>query len=143
MRKSLLNIIDLAGSERRQTSTTTETGVYTLGQLSTSKKSALSKPKYNGKQAPQTVQHQAKPAPASIETEANFINKSLSTLGRIFTMLADRSANKKQAMPYRECKLTRILQDSLNYSSKTLVIVNVCSEFRSVRQSKESLNFAS
>ena len=58
-------------------------------------------------------------------------------------MLADRSSKNKQVLPYRECKLTRILQDSLNYQSKTVMIVNVCSEFRSIRQSKETLNFAS
>ena len=77
------------------------------------------------------------------ETEGTFINKSLSTLGRIFKMLADRSAGSRQALPYRECKLTRILQDSLNFQSKTVMIVNVCSEFRSIRQTKESLSFAS
>ena len=58
-------------------------------------------------------------------------------------MLADRSAKTKQSLPYRECKLTRILQDSLSYQSKTVMIVNVCSEYRSIRQTKETLNFAS
>ena len=57
-------------------------------------------------------------------------------------MLADRSAMSKQALPYRECKLTRMLQDSLNLNGKTVMIVNVCSEYKSIRQTKESLKFA-
>ena len=35
------------------------------------------------------------PVSVSTEQEGVFINKSLSTLGRIFTMLADRSAKTK------------------------------------------------
>lgn len=58
-------------------------------------------------------------------------------------MLADRKAKNKQNPPYRESKLTRILQDSLTYESKTLMIVNVCSGLENVSQTKESLNFAS
>ena len=42
-------------------------------------------------------------------------------------MIADRKAKVRQMPPYRESKLTRILQDSLSYETKTLMIVNVCS----------------
>ncbi|KAJ3453429.1 hypothetical protein MRS44_017676 [Fusarium solani] len=41
--------------------------------------------------------------------EAGLINKSLLTLGRVINALVDRS----QHIPYRESKLTRLLQDSL------------------------------
>ena len=41
--------------------------------------------------------------------EAGNINQSLLTLGRVISALVDRS----QHIPYRESKLTRILQDSL------------------------------
>jgi kinesin family protein C1 len=44
-----------------------------------------------------------------LQNEANFINKSLTTLGRIISMLADKKANKL-SIPYRESKLTMILQ---------------------------------
>jgi hypothetical protein len=38
-----------------------------------------------------------------VEKEATFINKSLTTLGRIFNMLSDRKPkNSKQVPPYRE-----------------------------------------
>jgi hypothetical protein len=44
-----------------------------------------------------------------LQTEANFINKSLTTLGRIISLLADKKSNKI-SIPYRESKLTTILQ---------------------------------
>lgn len=66
------------------------------------------------------------------EKEANFINKSLTTLGRVFMILADRKSKNKQTPPYRESKLTRILQDSLTYESMTLMIVNICSGIENV-----------
>jgi hypothetical protein len=45
-----------------------------------------------------------------LETESCFINKNLTTLGRIFAILASRKlAGKAPVPPYRECKLTRLL----------------------------------
>ena len=41
--------------------------------------------------------------------EAGNINQSLLTLGRVITALVDRAPH----VPYRESKLTRLLQDSL------------------------------
>lgn len=75
--------------------------------------------------------------------EAKHINQSLTTLGRVLTMLADRRATKKAAIPYRESKLTRVLQSSLQFESKTLVFVTICPLSQNVGQSKESLRFAS
>jgi hypothetical protein len=48
-----------------------------------------------------------------LQTEANFINKSLTTLGRVVSMLADKKSNKI-SIPYRESKLTTILQVSIS-----------------------------
>eukprot|EP00055_Hartaetosiga_balthica_P005061 m.14240 g.14240 ORF g.14240 m.14240 type:complete len:869 (-) comp4276_c0_seq2:376-2982(-) len=53
--------------------------------------------------------------------EAAAINKSLSALGQVFKSLATNSPH----IPYRNSKLTHVLQDSLGGDSKTAVFVNV------------------
>lgn len=52
--------------------------------------------------------------------EAKKINKSLTTLGIVITALSE---NRKGHIPYRDSKLTRILQDSLGGNSKTSLII--------------------
>ena len=52
--------------------------------------------------------------------EAKTINKSLSALGQVIMALTDEKTNH---IPYRDSKLTRILQDSLGGNSKTVLIV--------------------
>ena len=52
--------------------------------------------------------------------EAKKINKSLSTLGLVINNLTD--GNSKH-VPYRDSKLTRILQESLGGNSKTCLII--------------------
>lgn len=52
--------------------------------------------------------------------EAKTINKSLSALGQVIMALTD---DKVSHVPYRDSKLTRILQDSLGGNSKTVLIV--------------------
>ena len=54
--------------------------------------------------------------------EAKMINKSLSALGQVINALTD---DKLSHVPYRDSKLTRILQDSLGGNSKTALIVAV------------------
>eukprot|EP00826_Nyctotherus_ovalis_P061687 TRINITY_DN8800_c0_g2_i1.p1 TRINITY_DN8800_c0_g2~~TRINITY_DN8800_c0_g2_i1.p1 ORF type:complete len:624 (-),score=98.68 TRINITY_DN8800_c0_g2_i1:196-1965(-) len=75
--------------------------------------------------------------------EAKAINQSLTTLGRVLTMLATRKLAKKSAIPYRESKLTRVLQSCLQPESKTLMFVNISPAVDNVGQTKESLRFAS
>ncbi|KAI4891435.1 hypothetical protein NFI96_022124, partial [Prochilodus magdalenae] len=53
--------------------------------------------------------------------EAGNINQSLLTLGRVITALVERGPH----VPYRESKLTRILQDSLGGRTKTSIIATV------------------
>ena len=52
------------------------------------------------------------------------INKSLSTLGMVITVLAEKSSGKKtnKPVPYRDSALTRMLQNALGGNSKTLMI---------------------
>ena len=52
--------------------------------------------------------------------EANTINKSLTNLGLVIKMLTDSKATH---IPYRDSKLTRILQESLGGNSKTSLII--------------------
>ena len=59
-------------------------------------------------------------AEGSILDEAKNINKSLSALGNVIAALAD---GNKSHIPYRDSKLTRILQESLGGNAKTTVVI--------------------
>uniref|UniRef100_H2ZL59 Kinesin motor domain-containing protein n=1 Tax=Ciona savignyi TaxID=51511 RepID=H2ZL59_CIOSA len=54
--------------------------------------------------------------------EATKINLSLSTLGNVISSLVD---GRSTHIPYRNSKLTRMLQDSLGGNSKTLMCANI------------------
>ncbi len=54
--------------------------------------------------------------------QANKINLSLSALGNVISALVD---GKMHHIPYRDSKLTRLLQDSLGGNTKTIMIAAV------------------
>lgn len=54
--------------------------------------------------------------------EGAAINLSLSALGNVISALVD---GKAQHIPYRDSKLTRLLQDSLGGNSKTVMVANL------------------
>ncbi len=54
--------------------------------------------------------------------EAGSINQSLLTLGRVINLLVEKN---QQHIPYRESKLTRLLQDSLGGRTKTCLIATI------------------
>ena len=72
--------------------------------------------------------------------EANKINQSLTTLARCINELTKKKATH---IPYRDSKLTRILQDSLGGNSKTSLIVNCSPHASNCDETLSSLAFGS
>lgn len=68
------------------------------------------------------------------------INSSLSALGNVINSLV--SDNKLQHIPYRDSKLTRVLQNSLGGNSKTAMIINCSSDADDLNETLSSLRFA-
>ncbi|VAI13534.1 unnamed protein product [Triticum turgidum subsp. durum] len=74
--------------------------------------------------------------------EAANINKSLSTLGLVIMSLVDLTNGKQRHVPYRDSRLTFLLQDSLGGNSKTMIIANVSPSLCSGNETLSTLKFA-
>jgi kinesin family member 11 len=70
--------------------------------------------------------------------EAGLINKSLLTLGRVINALVEKSSH----IPYRESKLTRLLQDSLGGRTKTCIIATVSPAKSNLEETISTLDYA-
>ncbi|CAI4059772.1 kinesin motor protein CIN8 SKDI_05G0100 [Saccharomyces kudriavzevii IFO 1802] len=71
--------------------------------------------------------------------EAGSINQSLLTLGRVINALVDRSGH----IPFRESKLTRLLQDSLGGNTKTALIATISPAKVTSEETCSTLEYAS
>ena len=70
--------------------------------------------------------------------EAKMINKSLSALGNVINALTD---GKSKHVPYRDSKLTRVLQESIGGNSRTTLIVNCSPDSSNEMETLSTLRF--
>ena len=70
--------------------------------------------------------------------EAQSINKSLSALGDVIAALSEG----EKFIPYRNNKLTQLMQDSLGGNAKTLMFVNFSPADYNVDETVSSLSYA-
>lgn len=81
--------------------------------------------------------------------EAKFINMSLLTLSTIIQRLGDDRSpttsgrDKWQHLPYRDSKLTRLMQAALSGNAKIAIICTMSSSLRCLEESVNTLKFAS
>lgn len=77
--------------------------------------------------------------------EGSAINKSLSALGNVIEKLADRATGKSKpgaVIPYRDSKLTRLLQNALGGSSKTVMICAISPASSNYEETLSTLRYA-
>ncbi|KAJ8415027.1 hypothetical protein AAFF_G00007250 [Aldrovandia affinis] len=77
-------------------------------------------------------------AEGSVLDEAKNINKSLSALGNVISALAEGT---KTHVPYRDSKMTRILQDSLGGNCRTTIIICCSPSIFNECETKSTLMF--
>ncbi|SPO36280.1 related to Kinesin [Pseudozyma flocculosa] len=77
--------------------------------------------------------------------EGAHINKSLLTLGKVIFALSEKTARANASsahVPYRDSKLTRILQNSLSGNARVAVVCTINPSPSAVDESLSTLNFA-
>ena len=72
--------------------------------------------------------------------ESKQINKSLSALGNVISALTDTKG--RQHIPYRDSKLTRMLEDSLGGNCKTTMMAMISPALESMVETLSTLKFA-
>ncbi|XP_022147755.1 kinesin-like protein KIN-7O isoform X2 [Momordica charantia] len=75
--------------------------------------------------------------------EGSHINKSLMTLGTVIKKLSEGAESQGSHVPYRDSKLTRILQPALGGNANTAIICNITLAQIHADETKSTLQFAS
>jgi hypothetical protein len=73
-------------------------------------------------------------------TEAGLINKSLLALKNVIRTL---SRGTSSHVPYRDSKLTELLQDSVGGTARTMLIACISAIDRDIEETKSTLEYAS
>ena len=76
------------------------------------------------------------------ERERKNINQSLLTLGRVISTLRNANGGDVARIPYRDSKLTRLLQESLGGRSKTVIIATLSPSVMAVEETFSTLSYA-
>lgn len=81
--------------------------------------------------------------------EASSINRSLASLGLVIKKLVEGAGGGAQGgvpgglhIPYRDSRLTFLLQDSLGGNAKTVMIANISLAASCVKETQSTLGFA-
>lgn len=74
-------------------------------------------------------------------TEGHYINKSLMTLGQVVYALSEETG-KKSHVPYRDSKLTRLLQPSLSGNAQVVLVCCISPLVTHVEESHNTFKFA-
>ncbi|KAL7554179.1 hypothetical protein ACHAWF_017567 [Thalassiosira exigua] len=84
------------------------------------------------------------PDAAARERERMNINRSLLTLGRVITVLKEKSLGRSTGarIPYRDSKLTRVLQEALGGRCKTVIVATISPSVAAIEETASTLNYA-
>eukprot|EP00756_Hemistasia_phaeocysticola_P034055 Hpha_TRINITY_DN16502_c0_g3::TRINITY_DN16502_c0_g3_i1::g.135847::m.135847 len=74
--------------------------------------------------------------------ESKYINRSLSHLGKVIAALAATTPDMRGHVPYRDSKLTRVLEDSLGGNCKTTMVATVSPAQDSYAETLSTLKYA-
>ena len=76
--------------------------------------------------------------------EGAAINKSLTMLGQVIKVLAEKASGKAkgEVVPYRNSALTRMLQNALGGNSKTIMICAISPAFMNYEETLSTLRYA-
>ncbi|ONK63285.1 uncharacterized protein A4U43_C07F13390 [Asparagus officinalis] len=119
--RGCMHLVDLAGSERVDKSEVTGERLKEA-QLDLAGSERVDKSEVTGERL----------------KEAQHINKSLSALGDVISALAQKNSH----VPYRNSKLTQLLQDSLGGQAKTLMFIHISPELDAIGETISTLKFA-